>query len=128
MGADQRTVEELRALLGPRERIHYVFEAETDLNLRTFLYKMLAKGALGLTGEALVVVSSDSVVVVDTKPGWWMRLRPIGILDRLDHPTQFGPVSGEGWIVLGGRPMFVYRAKRVIRSANAALATAVNPP
>lgn len=84
----KRTLDQLRPLLEARESLYYVFVAQTNLNLRTFLLSMLARGASGLTGEVLVVITDKSLVLVGTDTGWFRALRPTGIINRLPHPPQ----------------------------------------
>ena len=123
-GVNPRVAEELQELLEPGDKLRFVFEAETKRNIGRRLLYALFKGSLNTLGQIYVVITDHSVLLADREE---LLLGGRVVYADLPLPTTFGPVSGRGWIVLDGNPVYVVGGRAVIDRAEAALKSGSNP-
>ena len=106
-------------MLPAGETLHFVFAAQIKRTWARSAFEFLNRGIPNLTGHVYVVITDHSLLLVDVA-------RQLVGGDRLlcgDYPlpSTFGDMTGRGWIVLGGRRVFVPGGRRVIQRAEAAL-------
>jgi len=119
LGVPRLEAERIQKWLEPGEKLRYVFEAETKVNLGRLLLSMALKGGANVTGRIYVVITDRAVLLTDVYQELWGGDRRL--FAELPLPSSFGPVSGQGWIVLDGRAMSVVGGRKVIERAEAAL-------
>lgn len=124
-GVTPRVAEQLQELLEPGDKLRFVFEAETKRNIGRRLLYVLCKASLNTLGQIYVVITDRSVLLVDREE--LLLLGGRVVYADLPLPPTFGPVTGRGWIVLDGKPIYVVGGRPVIQRAEAALNTGSNP-
>jgi hypothetical protein len=120
-----RVAEQLQELLEPGDRLRFVFEAEMKRNFGRRLLYVLSKASLNTLGQIFVVITDRSVLLVDREELLFLGGRVV--YADLPLPRSFGPVTGRGWIVLDGKPIYVVGGRPEIQRAEAALNTGSNP-
>jgi hypothetical protein len=117
-GVTPRVAEQLQELLEPGDKLRFVFEAETKRNIGRRLLYVLFKASLNTLGQIYVVITDRSVLLTDREE---LLLGGRVVYADLPLPLTLGPVSGRGWIVLDGKPIYVVGGRAVIERAEAAL-------
>jgi len=123
LGVPPVEAEKLQRMLHPGEQLRYVLQAETKLNWRTFALFMLSRG-MNTTGRVYILITDRSLLLVDLEEQYFGEKGDRLLYAELPLPPTFGPVTGDGWIVLDRKPVKVIGGRKVIEKAEAALRAA----
>ena len=96
-----------------------MFQAETKRNPGTLALYILARGILNTLGAVYVVITDRALLLVDMREQLLDRDRQL--YADLPLPPTLGPTTGNGWIVLDGKRVYVPGGSKVIERAEAAL-------
>ncbi len=77
------------------------------------------RGDPKVLGNVYVVITDRAILLADMEEVIFLEDRRL--YADLPLPSTLGPVSGRGWIVLNGTPVFVPGGQAVIDKAEAAL-------